>query len=222
MNKQVMSGNEPRILKGWQSLAIAAVALCGLTAIAATMLMQGVARGHEISYSEIRAASRLRSICMGQLVFVGETVVDQDRDGKGEFGWLAEITAARPPRGSTTALQSAVVDRSLGETGPHAGVVVHEGYCFVLYLPDGKGGWERETAASPPSDPAMADAQEQDFRAYAWPEERGRTGWRSFAIDASGVLRATSLEDQKTYSSPLEIPHAAAAFTPESRWSQED
>jgi len=156
------------------------------------------------------------------MVFAAELVVDQDGDGKGEYGWMAEVAAAAPPRGRTEPLESAVVHRPLGNTGPHDGVVLHEGYCYVLYLPDGQGNWTRETATVPALDPALADAQETDFRGYAWPAERGRTGWRCFAIDSTGTLRATSMDDPSAFSGVGDPPPADKAFSSTTSWKTED
>ncbi len=111
--------------------------------------------------------------------------VDQDQDGEGEYGFLGELAGTSPCRGSGQAFErSPYVPSSMGPAGGR-GVAVRNGYCLVVYLPDGRGGGRFEADDDPY--PEAADAQETGYVAYAWPLDRS-SGKAMFAIDSQGLV----------------------------------
>jgi hypothetical protein len=120
--------------------------------------------------------------------------VDQDQDGVGEYVLLSELAGSPvPTMGDTTFSFLPTVFR---ESVPSV-----NGFSFVCYLPDGKGGaittmdaatpqhWKRTTAGDPilmfparvprAADPAAAPAQAKHFVVYAFRP-------RSFTTSADG------------------------------------
>lgn len=104
--------------------------------------------------------------------------VDQDGDGRGEYGFLGELGgAATVAKGKTLKL----VDEEVAGGGK-------QGWSFTVHLPDGDGvaAEEPEEGQERTALPAAADRQERRFVAYAWPadSEHGRM----FALTQDGTL----------------------------------
>jgi hypothetical protein len=118
----------------------------------------------------------------GEQAFQKGVYLDQDGDGKGEFGLLSELAGLRAtPSAPAGVLQ--LIDAQL------AGGPV-DGYRYAIFLPDGKGGAVSEPAGAAPRPANVAAAKEQarHFVAYAWPVAAAAAGGRMFAITETGVL----------------------------------
>jgi len=118
----------------------------------------------------------------GELAFQKGAYLDQDGDGKGEFGLLSELCGLRAtPNAPAGVLQ--LVDGQL------AGGPV-DGYRYAIFLPDGKGGAVNEPAGAGPRPANLVAAKQQalHFVAYAWPVAAAAVGGRMFAITEAGVL----------------------------------
>lgn len=113
-----------------------------------------------------------------QFQFQGAAYLDQDADGVGEYGTLAELTGAAAPPGRAQAEASA---EGFSPDG------VRHGYRFSVFLPDAAGKAISADAAARKADKAAADAQERSFVIYAWPVDAA-SGTRAFAVDQTGVV----------------------------------
>jgi hypothetical protein len=175
--------------------------------------------------NETSALATLRNVYSAQLEFRERALVDGDRDGKGEFGFFSELSGARFMRGTTETLTPPVLSTAFRYLDDD-GIVHRSGYCFRIFLPGRDGHQATEVgqppaplaAAPAPSDasgcrccgqqpratgpivldrPLDADAAERSWYCYAWPEQYGDTGSRSFFINQDGAIMAT---DARAYS----------------------
>ena len=124
--------------------------------------------------NESAAASTLKAgIFPSQVQFEAGGYVDEDQDGRGEYGFLSEFSGGVVP-GSDKTLQ-------LLQAGDWN--AVRNGYHFVVYLPDGAGGAADQRSAL---GQAGIDDREKYWVAYAWPEkDQGR---KIFAITHTGMV----------------------------------
>jgi hypothetical protein len=163
--------------------------LIGFGALAATAVIADLAFTKPKADQPDAAAAAAVTVMTTQLLpgeqaFQKGLYLDQDGDGKGEFGLLSELCGQRAtPNAPVGVLQ--LVDSKL------AGGPV-DGYRFAIYLPDGKGGAASEPAGAGPRPANQAAAREQarHFVAYAWPVSTAAAapGGRMFAITEAGVL----------------------------------
>jgi hypothetical protein len=128
---------------------------------------------------EGKAIESLGSVLFpAQFQFQGGTYVDQDGDGIGEYGTLAELTGAVAPPGRA---QGEATAEGFAADGSR------DGYRFVVYLPDAAGKALVVGKEGRKADKAVADAQERSFVIYAWPADAAISS-RAFAVDQSGVV----------------------------------
>ncbi len=127
-----------------------------------------------VAANEAAAASTLKSgVFPAQVQFQAGAYVDEDQDGRGEYGFLPEFAGGPVPGIKTT----------LNLLAPFDWNAVRSGYHFTVYLPDGLGGASDQRAAL---DKSGADEREQYFVVYAWPEkDQGR---KIFALFQSGTV----------------------------------
>lgn len=148
-----------------------------MAAIAIPALLVSRSKANEAS-----ALLSIQSISVAQESFKTFGCIDQDKDGEGEYAFLAELGGQAPCRvGGNSFGADPFIEKALG-TIDNGGVAVKAGYCFKMVLPDGRGGAYEESAnALPAPDPKAADAQESGFLLYAWPETE-RSGRRLFVL----------------------------------------
>ena len=115
-----------------------------------------------MSANEAGAAGAMRTISTGEVAFQTAGFVDNDGDGVGDYGTLAEL--ANPDGAGAT---PPFIDQVLG------GGVKH-GYNFAVVVTFGS------TTALPA------------YTGIATPAAAGRTGYRQYFVDESGVIRYTS------------------------------
>jgi type IV pilus assembly protein PilA len=115
-----------------------------------------------MSANEASASGAMRTISTGQTAFQTAAFVDVDGDGMGDYGTLAQL--ANPDGAGLT---PPFIDSVLG-----AGT--KEGYVFTVVV----------TAGGPAVTPA--------YTCTAVPTTLGRTGYRQYFVDESGVIRFTS------------------------------
>lgn len=125
--------------------------------------------------NERAAIETLRAIATAESKFRTAAHVDQDADGAGEFGTLAELTGTAPMRGREIALAPPLLaaDSRFAERG----VILRSGYLFRVDLST------RLTR--------VIDFDEREFVIHAWPLQRGATGVRAFTIDANARIEVT-------------------------------
>lgn len=164
-------------------LGTGAAPLAILAAIAIPNLLES-----RITANEAASAATLKSgIFPAQVQFQGGSYQDADQDNVGEYGLLGELSG----RTRTNRMEAGQLRLVTGPLAKGPGFV-SSGYNFAIWLPDGAGG-----AISDASDfgdrhgktVENANAQEQYFVAYAWPQSKD-TGRRMFALCQDGQLRS--------------------------------
>lgn len=115
-----------------------------------------------MSANEAGAAGAMRTISTGEVGFQTAAFVDSDGDGVGDYGTLAQL--ADPDGGGNT---PPFIDAVLGGGAKH-------GYNFTVTV----------TMGSPTAPPA--------YTCVAAPAAAGRTGYRQYFVDESGVIRFTA------------------------------
>ena len=127
-----------------------------------------------VTANESAAASTLKAcVFPAEIQFEAGGYVDEDQDGRGEYGFLSELSGGPLP-GNAKVLQL---------LAPGDWSAVHSGYHFVVYLPDGKGGGGDQRNAL---GQAGINDRESYWVAYAWPEKDA--GRRAFALSYNGLL----------------------------------
>ncbi|MCI0341594.1 MAG: hypothetical protein L0216_10680 [Planctomycetales bacterium] len=124
--------------------------------------------------------------------------VDQDGDGRGEYGFLCELAGTANLRTPGGRLGAMVPLRQFGLHPFHGrtdarGVVVADAYCHVCFLAGAGGKVLREANGVPPDgDPANADVQEGPggYGCFAWPNDLADGEWAYFVNSPDQVFRA--------------------------------
>jgi hypothetical protein len=154
-----------------------------------------------ISANEVAAIASLRNLSSAQAQFQAAACADEDNDGTGEFGTLAELSAAVPVRGTKRVIAPPVLSKAWQRVGAD-GTVRRNGYVYAVWLPM-KGG---EPAGAPAAGAVEPDLAETTYVAYAWPEKQGETGRRTFVLTTAGdVLACAAAYDDAN----RPLPHAA-------------
>ncbi|MEM7202638.1 MAG: hypothetical protein AAF628_20385 [Planctomycetota bacterium] len=164
--------------------------------------------------NENAAASSLRVLYAAQAQCQASAVIDADADGVGEFAYFAELAGAVPvrdPRGGDLRIAPPILARSMGLVT--SSIVVRQGYCFAMFLPDAKGRPIAEAPRGGSPRGAEPDPQRaaRHWCAYAWPERFGVTGQRAFFVNQDGELLACDNEASK-YSGTARRPAPLAAY----------
>jgi len=115
-----------------------------------------------MSANEAGAAGAMRTISTGEVAFQTAAFVDADTDGVGDYGSLAQL--ADPDGGGAT---PPFIDTVLGAGSKH-------GYTFTVAVTNG-------SATAMPA-----------YACTAAPAAAGRTGYRQYFVDESGVIRFTA------------------------------
>jgi len=131
--------------------------------------------------NERAAMANLRAIASAQAVYQDEARVDSDGDKCGEYGTLAELTGAEPPRGGGSPGLQLLADSLRPDS---SGCALKNGYRYRIDLP-------KTTKRGSAVTVIAAERAEINFTVYAWPEQPGSTGVRVFAIDQEGSIWAT-------------------------------
>ena len=138
-----------------------------------------------VTANESVAVSQLKSgVFPAQIQFQGGMYADQDGDGIGEFGFLAEL-AGGPVVGQKDDLVLSLMTADFKAPTPE-----RSGYRYIVYLPDGQGGALTAPPGARPKNVAAAKEQAKHFVAYAWPAS-SEAGRRIFAITEEGVVRTS-------------------------------
>jgi hypothetical protein len=156
--------------------------------------------------SETGTIATLRFLISAQEEFRAAAHIDDDRDGRGEFGGLAELmgrTSERGRRATSPILKSRSID---------GGRMMRLGYYYRLYLPRRGGGLIAERHgggfAKGEVDPERA---ETTWYVYAWPIEEQYAGSRTFFASSDGDIVATGWQEGRGgYAAGYEPPPRAA------------
>ncbi|MEW6358400.1 MAG: hypothetical protein AB1696_18850 [Planctomycetota bacterium] len=137
----------------------------------------------EMYAAQTAASSSLGIILMRETECIQDKLVNQDKDGRGEFALLGELAGEIVPRGSSfgTPIKNPLLAsgyRTGGANGP--GYAHRQGYYFRIYLPatPDTAGDDRTLGGTPtrPGPEVRRDVvnfQEKHFALYAWPQRSG-------------------------------------------------
>src|SRR5262245_34177733 len=173
----------------------AAAALIGALALMATP------RGDDTAgiADERTAIALLRDLAMAEAQFAADLRIDADGDGRGEYGYLAELAgSARLRIDAAGRIGRAAIGQPLVPPSPILASAADNGsYVVQVFLPGDGGAWIAENDEGGGAGAAVAvDLAEQRFRAYAWPAFGSRAR-RAFAIDERGEVRTYANADHR-------------------------
>lgn len=137
---------------------------------------------------------------------------DEDQDGTGEYMGFLELSGAAAGR-MAGALVPPVLSRAFQVLNQN-GEVLRNGYLYRLYLPDARGAGVGEPVTGFRLGQVDPDLAETTWCIYAWPEQYGKTGTRTFFTNQGGDVLAT---DAPAYSGTGKGPPPDAAFVPAHR-----
>ena len=198
-----------------------------IIAIIAAIAIPSLLRS-QMSSNETACVGTLRTLVASQAQFKGASVVDQDSDGSGEYGYFAELAGSEVPRVDpriagavpTDVRQGEFITQVLGNMEVASGASAKSGYHFYMYLPDGIAGTVGETSPLPAGDNTRANNQETRFVAYGWPVTFDASGKRCFVVNQQGevfaaknTLAAGTAVYSGTAGAAAGPPIAAAAFS---------
>ncbi|MCR9243415.1 MAG: hypothetical protein NXI31_00180 [bacterium] len=146
--------------------------------------------------NEQAAVATLRNIGSAQAQCQASGVIDVDGDGRGEFGYFAELAGKLNVRGDDAKkIQPPVMSVAFARV--QQGSVERSGYLYRIYLPGAEDQPLPEATTGGGKGRAVdPDAAESRWCAYAWPAT-ATSGTRMFFIDQHGdVLQCENADDQ--------------------------
>jgi len=167
----------------------------------------------KIEANETAAIATLRQVFQSQMQFVNRKEADLNANGTGEYGTFGEMSgnvAVRASNGGTKFLDPGVINPSFRAISP-IGEMFRHGYYFRIYMPGTSGEGLLELpggGADPNIDPERA---ESTWCVYAWPQNHGTTGRRTFFANQNGDITFTT---DSSYTGPGAPLQPGAAFTP--------
>lgn len=179
-------------------------------AILATLALPSLL-GSRINANEAAAATTVRQIVQSQLVFVNRKAADLNKNGAGEFGTFGEMSGNVPVRaasGGTKYLDPSVINPSFRAIAP-TGEMFRSGYYYRIYLPGPGGEGTLELPGGGAAATIDTDKAEQMWCVYAWPQDYGVTGRRTFFVNQNGDILWT---ESSAYSGPAAPIPPGAAF----------
>jgi prepilin-type N-terminal cleavage/methylation domain-containing protein len=188
-----ISERRQKVRKGFTLIELMIV--IAIIAIIAAIAIPSLLRS-QMSSNETACVGSLRTLVASQAQFKGASVVDQDSDGTGEYGFFAELAGSEAPRTDpriagavpTDVRQGEFITQVLGNMDAASGTSAKSGYHFYMYLPDNAGATIGETSPLPAGDNTTANAQETRFVAYAWPVTFDSSGKRCFVVNQQGEV----------------------------------
>jgi hypothetical protein len=164
--------------------------------------------------NESKAILVLRDLVQKQARFKNARYMDEDQDGRGEYGSFGELSGLsfllRNGIGVAAPLNPPLLPLPF-QTISMAGHVALSGYHFVVFLPDAAFSGRHDVANGGPDPNIDPDKCETVWCAYAWPTSAGTTGNRAFFVNQQGKILQTSMAVTQ-YSGPNLAPAYPAAF----------
>lgn len=137
----------------------------------------------------------MRSLAASNESFRLGSIVDQDGDGNGEYGWLGELAGTEPCRVFGNTMSASPYTAQILGIKDAAGRAEWHGHYVRLALPTAGGGWTWEPRRLPPvpfpprpSSQGDADAQEQRWVAYGWPVHGAAFGGHTVVTGWTGEV----------------------------------
>ena len=212
--------------KSWSSLR--AVEFTASASVLAILASAGApAPSSELIASNQRAAvSTLRSLAAAQARLRSLTAIDTDCDGRGEYGYFAELAGAVPMRVSVNCapgagtqadiLDPALLPSDFGSVG--SSVVRHDGYYFKIWLPNATAAGLVPAISEGTTGGCMAapfpspNNGERMWNCYAWPVDYGRTGNLAFFVNQLGIVFECQNESVVPYDGLVRTPYFGEAY----------
>jgi prepilin-type N-terminal cleavage/methylation domain-containing protein len=171
-----------------------------------------------LSANESAAIATLRLFISSQTAVQNSRGIDVDRDGVGEYGWLAEMSGALAVRDavgphSGPVFSPPILAGSLGEVDP-SGMVQKSGYVYRMSLPGAGGAGLGEAAGGGSPTGEDPDQTELYWVAHAWPRAYANTGRRTFCVSQKGDIvqnENTGSGTHASYSGQTSVPTFDAA-----------
>jgi prepilin-type N-terminal cleavage/methylation domain-containing protein len=172
-----------------------------------------------ITANESAAISTMKHIVSAQSVVTTMRSIDQDGDGIGEYGWLAEMAGSINVRDATGPNNGPLLDppsmaKSLGAVNAN-GVAVKSGYMFGLVLPAAGGAGLSEAGGGGSPTGEDPDLCEQYWVVYGWPTRYAVSGNRAFCVNQEGDMLQTQNNGggvTPSYDGTTAMPTFDAAF----------
>jgi len=183
-----------------------------IIAIIATIALPNLLSS-KIDANETAAVTTMRQVVQSQLLFANRGEADLNGNGMGEFGTFGEMSgniAVRAAAGGTKLLDPGVINPSFRTISP-TGEMFRSGYYFRLYLPGPTGEGILELPGGGAAPTIDSDRAEQMWCVYAWPQNYGGSGRRTFFVNQQGDILWT---ESSTYSGAAAPIVPAAAFRP--------
>lgn len=155
----------------------------------------------ESQMNEKCALLHLDNLARSNAEFRRAKVIDADNDGKGEFGFVNEMTGAGRSRcGPAHRNTHSPYLFGCNVKTDSRGRLELNGYFFIVYLP-GKTKAVCDSGSLSVSDGKLLDVDanlaEKRFVCYAFPVKPGRSGKRVFAVNETGKILALPNEQSK-------------------------
>ncbi|NOZ22707.1 MAG: hypothetical protein GXP25_16640 [Planctomycetes bacterium] len=193
-----------RALRLLIGLGIAAAIIAVIVLVASKALTSYKIAG-VVAGNERRVVKDLAKIAGAQKAFRRKALVDQNDNGLGEYGLLAELVNEVCLRDPASKLTSKKGDLSYvfatgGAEGD--GAARCQGYRFRMFLATNgaKGGDDHTLGGTPErpgkmlDDKAAVELQEKSFICYAWPEVRYADGIHAYIVDQNGKVYFTKMD----------------------------
>ncbi|WP_372366775.1 serine/threonine-protein kinase [Candidatus Uabimicrobium sp. HlEnr_7] len=145
----------------------------------------------KIERNERLTIETLYNISNNQVAFRDNNFIDQDIDGKGEYGFLREL----------------IEQSLLTSFEKHNNLLTAHGYYYYCYLPGNVYAIGENDSYFEMRTPQQTNMQEKYYLIYAWPKD-SQTGKRAFVIGPAGKIYTAEQHNYTQY----KIPHAQAAF----------
>lgn len=148
-----------------------------------------------LTANESAAISTLKSIASSQAQCQVSAVIDDNDNGRGEFGYFGELSGVDPVRAGgglgTERVAPPNLSQAFGQIS--AGRARRSGYTFQMYLPDSAGGWVSEAPNGGAVPGAVSAVQAEILWAcFAWPISYPSSGKRAFFINHNGDVLGCS------------------------------
>ncbi|MCZ6787620.1 MAG: DUF3352 domain-containing protein [Planctomycetota bacterium] len=142
-----------------------------------------------VNANEAAVLSTVDSIRTAEETYRARSYSDSDRDNQGSYGFLGELSGDRAPPGRRP-LATPLLRKGYLKNAGHA--YERDGYYFRVYLPAEDGSPVGGHEAPERLEAVDGDLAETVMVFVAWPVAKGRTGRRSFLMDAKGNLYASA------------------------------